>query len=50
VDASRTLAGSAADSEFESGWAWLVLDGDKLKVVKTTNAWLNKLINWEERQ
>jgi len=28
----------AADSEFGSGWAWLVLDGAKLKVMKTGNA------------
>ena len=31
---------SAAVSQFGSGWAWLVLDGDKLKVVKTANAGL----------
>ena len=24
--------------QFGSGWAWLVLDGDKLKIVKTGNA------------
>jgi len=29
---------SAAVSQFGSGWAWLVLDGDKLKAVKTANA------------
>jgi Fe-Mn family superoxide dismutase len=29
---------SAAVTQFGSGWAWLVLDGDKLKVVKTSNA------------
>ena len=29
---------NAAVSQFGSGWAWLVLDGDKLKVVKTANA------------
>jgi Fe-Mn family superoxide dismutase len=29
---------SAAATQFGSGWAWLVLDGDKLKVVKTGNA------------
>jgi Fe-Mn family superoxide dismutase len=27
-----------AVSQFGSGWAWLVLDGDKLKIVKTANA------------
>jgi len=25
-------------AQFGSGWVWLVLDGDKLKVVKTANA------------
>jgi Fe-Mn family superoxide dismutase len=29
---------NAATSQFGSGWAWLVLDGEKLKVVKTSNA------------
>jgi Fe-Mn family superoxide dismutase len=28
----------AAMSQFGSGWAWLVLEGDRLKVVKTSNA------------
>jgi Fe-Mn family superoxide dismutase len=28
----------AAVSQFGSGWAWLVLDGGKLKVMKTANA------------
>lgn len=28
----------AATSQFGSGWAWLVQDGDTLKVVKTSNA------------
>ena len=28
----------AATSQFGSGWAWLVKDGDKLAVVKTGNA------------
>lgn len=28
----------AGKTQFGSGWAWLVLDGDKLKVVKTGNA------------
>jgi Fe-Mn family superoxide dismutase len=30
--------GSAATTLFGSGWAWLVLDGAKLRVVKTGNA------------
>ena len=25
-------------TQFGSGWAWLVADGDKLKVVQTSNA------------
>ncbi|MCB1166768.1 MAG: superoxide dismutase [Leptospiraceae bacterium] len=29
---------TAAATQFGSGWAWLVLDGGKLKVVKTPNA------------
>lgn len=29
---------TAATTQFGSGWAWLVLDGDKIKVVKTGNA------------
>jgi len=30
--------GKAAQSQFGSGWAWLVADGDDLKIVKTANA------------
>ena len=29
---------AAATGQFGSGWAWLVADGDKLKVIKTANA------------
>lgn len=29
---------AAASGQFGSGWAWLALDGDDLKVVKTSNA------------
>ena len=29
---------AAATTQFGSGWAWLVVDGDKLKVTKTANA------------
>ena len=29
---------NAATTQFGSGWAWLVLEGDALKVVKTSNA------------
>lgn len=28
----------AATTQFGSGWAWLVMDGDKLKITKTGNA------------
>jgi Fe-Mn family superoxide dismutase len=29
---------TAATGQFGSGWAWLILDGDRLRVVKTGNA------------
>jgi Fe-Mn family superoxide dismutase len=38
VDACKKELASAAVSQFGSGWAWLVLDGNKLKAVKTANA------------
>ena len=38
VDACKKELATAATSQFGSGWAWLVLDGTKLKVVKTSNA------------
>jgi len=38
LDACKKEFASAAVAQFGSGWAWLVLDGDKLKVVKTANA------------
>jgi Fe-Mn family superoxide dismutase len=38
VDACKKELASMAVSQFGSGWAWLVLEGDKLKVVKTANA------------
>ncbi len=38
VDACKKELAAAALTQFGSGWAWLVLDGDKLKVVKTGNA------------
>ncbi|MCL7489482.1 MAG: superoxide dismutase [Desulfobulbaceae bacterium] len=37
VDACKKELTGTAVSQFGSGWAWLVLDGDKLKVVKTAN-------------
>jgi len=38
VDACKKELAGAALSQFGSGWVWLVLDGGKLKVVKTSNA------------
>jgi len=38
IDTLRTELRTAATTQFGSGWAWLVLDGNKLKVVKTGNA------------
>jgi Fe-Mn family superoxide dismutase len=38
LDACKKEWTTAATTQFGSGWAWLVLDGDKLKVVKTGNA------------
>ncbi|MCE2926881.1 MAG: superoxide dismutase [Rickettsiales bacterium] len=37
-DAFKDAFKQAATTQFGSGWAWLVLDGDKLKVTKTGNA------------
>ena len=38
LDACKKELATAATTQFGSGWAWLVQDGDKLKVVKTANA------------
>jgi superoxide dismutase, Fe-Mn family len=38
LDACKKELATAATTEFGSGWAWLVLEGGKLKVVKTGNA------------
>jgi Fe-Mn family superoxide dismutase len=38
VQALKRELGTAALTQFGSGWAWLVLDGSKLRVVKTDNA------------
>jgi len=38
VDACKKELSAAAVSQFGSGWAWLVLDGGKVKIVKTPNA------------
>lgn len=37
-DAFKTEFTQAAVTQFGSGWAWLVWDGDTLKVTKTSNA------------
>jgi Fe-Mn family superoxide dismutase len=38
LDACRKELATAAMAQFGSGWVWLVLDSDTLKVVKTANA------------
>jgi Fe-Mn family superoxide dismutase len=38
LDACKKELATAGATEFGSGWAWLVLETDKLKVVKTDNA------------
>ncbi|OGV67588.1 MAG: superoxide dismutase [Lentisphaerae bacterium RIFOXYC12_FULL_60_16] len=38
LDACKKELATAATTQFGSGWAWLVLDGNKIKVVKTGNA------------
>jgi superoxide dismutase, Fe-Mn family len=38
VDACKKELSAAAVGQFGSGWAWLVLEGEKLKIVKTPNA------------
>jgi Fe-Mn family superoxide dismutase len=38
LDACKKEWAAAATAQFGSGWAWLVLDNGKLKVVKTSNA------------
>ena len=38
VDEAKKALHTAATTQFGSGWAWLVLAGDKLEVVKTGNA------------
>src|SRR5262245_24264531 len=42
-DAFQKEFASKAAAQFGSGWAWLVLDGEKLKVVTTANAELPML-------
>ena len=38
IEALKEELRTAATKQFGSGWAWLVLDGQKLRVVKTANA------------
>ncbi|MDD5692299.1 MAG: superoxide dismutase [Candidatus Omnitrophica bacterium] len=38
LDACKKELAAMAMSQFGSGWVWIVLDGGKLKVVKTSNA------------
>lgn len=38
LDACKKELATAATTQFGSGWAWLVLNGDKIQVVKTANA------------
>jgi len=38
VNACKKALCAAAVAEFGSGWAWLVLNGDKLQITKTSNA------------
>ncbi len=38
LDTLKTELAQAATTQFGSGWAWLVAEGGKLKVVKTANA------------
>jgi superoxide dismutase, Fe-Mn family len=38
LDACKKELATAAMAQFGSGWAWLVLNGDKLQVTKTGNA------------
>ena len=38
IDEFRKAFAEAAVGQFGSGWAWLIADGGKLKIVKTSNA------------
>ncbi|HMA63931.1 MAG TPA: superoxide dismutase [Chitinispirillaceae bacterium] len=43
VDSCKKELANAAITQFGSGWAWLVQEKDKLKVVKTSNAEMPQL-------
>ncbi len=47
VDACKKELATAAVSQFGSGWAWLVLQEGKLKVVKTANADVPQTMGWK---
>jgi len=47
VDMCKKELASMAVSQFGSGWAWLVLEGDVLKVVKTANADVPQTMGWK---
>jgi superoxide dismutase, Fe-Mn family len=38
LDSCKKELAAAAMTQFGSGWAWLVMNGDKLEVTKTANA------------
>src|ERR1700685_748056 len=38
VDACKKQLSATAVEEFGSGWAWLVMDGDALRIMKTSDA------------
>ncbi|OPY14780.1 MAG: Superoxide dismutase (Fe) [Syntrophus sp. PtaB.Bin138] len=38
MEACKKDLATAAMTQFGSGWAWLVRDGQKLRVIKTANA------------
>jgi Fe-Mn family superoxide dismutase len=38
IDTFKQQFIEAAKSQFGSGWAWLILDGEKLKIITTSNA------------
>ncbi|MBA4141587.1 MAG: superoxide dismutase [Nitrosospira sp.] len=38
VEACKKELATAATTQFGSGWAWLVKEGDKLQIIKTSNA------------